>query len=413
MLKPWAWKPKAMKDEETPLKTNKILMATGFAQLFSDSLNDRFNNLLVASAGATVNQMGFIQGGKSLSRNLFQLLFGRLSDKYGKKKFIAAGRILNALAIAGLLFYSEPEPLIWLVILSSFFNSMSQPTWRSLLGDYTTDTTRGQVIGLINSVSQLGSFFAMMIALLMNLNQSGATTLANYQSVLALSAAASLISGVMVLFVDEKTPKHSRSNIQLDKLVKDPRLRKYLALNFIYGIVMSLAWPFFPLVITNRLKMKIWQISALSIASSFMNVATQHKMGTLMDSIGRRPIVVFSRLTMVISPVAYALAEQWWHVAIAELFLGVGMAAWQSSESTYIIDLAPGELRATYLASSTTAFGVASFIGSNLGSSIVNNFFNGMEGINQGLYISSALRLLVGLAFLTVTESVKIDRKES
>jgi hypothetical protein len=47
-----------MSDEETPLKTNRVLMTTGFTGMFGDSLNHRFNNLLVAAAGATVNQMG-------------------------------------------------------------------------------------------------------------------------------------------------------------------------------------------------------------------------------------------------------------------------------------------------------------------------------------------------------------------
>ena len=184
-------------------------------------------------------------------------------------------------------------------------------------------------------------------------------------------------------------------------------------LNFFYGISMSFAWPFFPLVITQRLKMKIWQISTLSIGGALMNTLSQRRMGGFMDRIGRRPIVVFSRVLMTIAPAAYALAGQWWHVAIAEMFLGLGMAAWQSSESTYIIDLAPGELRATYLASSTAAFGLASFIGSNLGSTIVDTFFHGMEGLNQGLFISSALRLVAGLAYLTMTESMIGIGKES
>jgi MFS family permease len=402
-----------MSDEEKPLKTNRILMATGFAQLFSDSLNNRFNNLLVAAAGATVHQMGFLQGAKSLSSNLLQLLFGRLADRYGKKKFIAAGRILNAGAIAALLLYQTPEPLIWLVILSSFFNSMSLPTWNSLLGDYTTDSTRGKTIGLINSISQLGSFVAMIIAFTLTINQQGDTTPDSYRIVFMLSAATSLISGVMVLFTTEKPPKSTHNKLQLSRLTQDPRLRKYLTLNFLYGIAMSFAWPFFPLVITHRLNMKIWQISSLSLASALMNTLTQRRMGGFMDRIGRRPIVVFSRVLMAVAPLAYALASQWWHIAIAELFLGIGMAAWQSSESTYIIDLAPGDLRATYLASSTAAFGLASFIGSNLGGAIVDGFFNGMEGLNMGLYISSVLRLAAGLAFLTMTESMKKAGKES
>ncbi len=393
--------------DEEPLKKTRLLMATGFTQMFSDSLNNRFNNILVAAAGSTVNQMGFLQGAKSLSANLFQLVFGRLADRYGKKKFIAGGRILNAAAIAALLLFDAPDPLIWLVILSSFFNSMSLPSWSSLLGDYTSESTRGETIGLINSVSQLGSFVAMLIAFTISLGQEGETTPASFAVVLIIAAAASLVSGVMALFTEEKPPRGASRSLQLDKLLRDPRLTKYLTLNFMYGIGMSFAWPLFPMVITHRLHMKVWQISTLSISSSLVSMLTQRRMGSYMDRIGRRPIVVLSRVMMAVAPAAYALATEWWHIAVAELFLGLGMAAWQSSESTYVIDLAPGELRATYLASSTAAFGFASFIGSNLGGIIIDSFFSGVQGLNQGLFISSALRVVFGLAYLTMTESIR------
>ncbi len=396
-----------MSQQDTkPLKKTRLLMATGFTQMFSDSLNNRFNNILVAAAGSTVNQMGFLQGAKSLSANLFQLLFGRLADRYGKKKFIAGGRILNAAAIAALLLFDAPDPLIWLVILSSFFNSMSLPAWSSLMGDYTSESTRGETIGLINSVSQLGSLIAMLIAFTISLGQEGETTPASFAAVLTIAAAASLVSGVMALFTEEKPPRGASRSLQLDKLLKDPRLTRYLALNFLYGVGMSFAWPLFPMVITHRLHMKVWQISTLSISSSLVSMLTQRWMGAYMDRIGRRPIVVLSRVMMGVAPVAYALATDWWHIAVAELFLGLGMAAWQSSESTYVIDLAPGDLRATYLASSTAAFGFASFIGSNLSGIIIDAFFSGIQGLNQGLYISGALRVVFGLAYLTMTESI-------
>jgi MFS family permease len=396
-----------MSDEETPLKTNIILMAAGFTRMFGDSLNHRFNNLIVAAAGATVNQMGFLQGAKSLSANLTQLAFGQLSDRYGKRGFISTGYILNSVAIAGLIFTDSPEYLIWIIILSSFFNGVSIPSWNSLLGDYTDEHNRGAVIGAINSISQLGSFFAMILAFLININQQGETTPASYTTVLVLASIACLISGILIWFTEEKPPRKTRKKLNIGELVRDPRLTRYLLLNFLYGAGMSFAWPLFPLVITHRLKMKIWQISTLSLTSSLISTLSQRRIGTIMDRIGRRPIILTSRLTMAIAPITYALATQWWHIAFGELFLGVGMAAWMSSESTYIIDLAPGELRATYLASSTAAFGVASFIGSNLGGYIIDTYFAGLAGLNNGLFLSSALRLLFGLAYLTAFESKK------
>ncbi|MBT5642062.1 hypothetical protein HOJ44_02990, partial [Candidatus Bathyarchaeota archaeon] len=51
------------RQKDEPLETNKILIWTGFIRMFGDSLNNRYNNLLVSIAGASVNQMGFLQGG--------------------------------------------------------------------------------------------------------------------------------------------------------------------------------------------------------------------------------------------------------------------------------------------------------------------------------------------------------------
>jgi DHA1 family multidrug resistance protein-like MFS transporter len=393
--------------EEEPLTTNSVLMGTGFSQMFSDSLNNRYNNLLVSTVGATVEQMGFLQGGKSLFANLTQILFGRLADRYGKKRFVSLGQFLNGVAILSLVFFDTPSPLILLVLLSSFASSISRPSWTSLLGDYTTEKNRGRIISLVNSVSQMGSFAAMLIAFTISLNQVGDTTRESYTPILLMASGASIITGVLVLFTTEKPPRPSKATIEFRRLFEDPSMRRYLLLNFIYGIGMSFAWPLFPYVITDKLEMKVWQVATLSLGSSAVSTLMQRRIGGFMDRVGRRPIIVASRVMMAVAPVAYALATQWWHVTIAEMFLGVGLAGWMSSESTYVIDLAPRDLRATYLASSTTAFGLATFIGSNISGFVVENYLTsaGFTGINQGLYISSILRLLSGLGYLTVIET--------
>ena len=396
---------------DEPLETDNILIGTGFIRMFGDSLNNRYNNLLVSIAGATVNQMGFLQGGKSLFGNLTQLLFGQLADRYGKKRFIAIGQFLNAAAILALIFFETPNWLILWVLVSSFATSMTRPSWSSLLGDYTNSRNRGEVIGKINSFAQMGSFFAMLVAFAIRFNQVGDTNRASFTAVLALAAIASFVGGILVLFVNEKPPKGVSLQLDLKRLFGDPRLTRYLVLNFVYGMGMSTAWPLFPYVITHKLNMTVWQVATLSLASSGVSALAQRRLGGFMDRVGRRPVIVMSRMMMAIAPIAYAFATQWYHITLAELFLGVGMAAWMSSESTYVIDLAPRDLRATYLASSTTAFGIATFIGSNVGGYVVDNFLSssGFTGITQGLLISAGLRIVFGFAYSSAYETRKSE----
>ncbi|MFP3951267.1 MAG: MFS transporter [Candidatus Bathyarchaeia archaeon] len=394
--------------EEEPIEVSRALLATGVSQMFSDSLANRFLNLLAVAVGATVKQMGFLTAAKSISSNILQLLWGRMADRYGKKLFIAAGRILNTFVLVGVILIPAPEWLIPLIILFSVFYSMAFPSWKSLLGDYASESARGEMIGKINSVSMVGSFAGMLIALLLSLGQVGESTRESYLMVMGLAALMSLVSGVAVLFVEERPPQGVGGGFRMRSVLRDPRLRKYLLLNTVYGLVMSLAWPLFPFVISEKLRMRVWQIATFSVLGSLSNLASQRYMGRLMDRVGRRPVIVFSRVIMAVSPIAYALAPNWIYIVLSEFIMGIGMGAWGSSESTYTIDLAPRDLRGTYLAASTTAFGLASFAGSLVGGYMVENILmtnGGFSGINMGLIISGILRAVFGLLYISVYES--------
>jgi len=394
--------------EEPALTPSKALYGTGVSGTFSDSISHRYLSLLAVAVGVTVSQMSYLRAAESLSRNILQLLWGRLVDRKGKRIFIAIGRILNGIIIGSLVFVEAPVWVMLLMIGIAICWSIITPAWSSLLGDYTTYSSRGEVIGRISALSQTGSLGAMIVAFTISFNQVGATTPESFKLLLALSAVMSIISGAMSLFIEEKPPDQEGQELDLLVVFRDTRLRRYLMVNVVYGIGMSFAWPLFPFIIVDKLSLKIWQVAAFSIFSAASSMISQRYMGKLMDRIGRRPVVVFSRLIMAASPLFYVVATNWTHIAISEIIMGLGMGAWMSSGPTYIIDLAPVEMRATYLAANTAVFGVATFMGNLLGGYVTDNFLSvggTLQGINTGLMISAGLRLILGLLFLRIHET--------
>jgi MFS family permease len=226
----------------------------------------------------------------------------------------------------------------------------------------------------------------------------------------------SIISGILSIYTEEKPPTQKSQHIDIKVVLMDTRLRRYLLCNLIYGTGLAFAWPLFPFVIVDRLGLKIWQIAAYSIFSAALSMISQRYVGILMDRIGRRPVVVFSRLIMTVGPIMYIVAKNWTHIAVAETLLGLGMGAWMSSGPTYIIDLAPTEMRATYLSINTAIFGIASFFGNLLGGYITDTFLltTGIfNGINTGLLISAVLRLSTGLLFFSIYETFKPTQRIS
>ena len=401
--------------EEPALTPSKALYGTGVTGTFSDSLAHRYLSLLAVAVGVTVSQMSYLRAAESLSRNILQLLWGRLVDRKGKRIFIAIGRFLNGIIIGSLVFVEAPVWVMILMIGVAICWSIVSPAWSSLLGDYTTYSSRGEVIGRISALSQTGSLGAMIVALVISLNQVGETTPESFKLLLALSAGMSIVSGVLSLFIEEKPPDQEGRKLDLLVVFRDVRLRRYLVANVVYGVGMSFAWPLFPFIIVDKLSLKIWQVAAFSIFSAASSMLSQRYSGKLMDRIGRRPVIVFSRVIMAVSPLFYVFATSWVHIAMSEIIMGLGMGAWMSSGPTYIIDLAPVEMRATYLAANTAVFGVATFMGNLLGGYVTENFLSvggTLQGINTGLMISAAFRFITGMLFFLIHETYPTDKRE-
>ncbi len=396
--------------EEIALTPTKALYGTGVAGMFAESLSRKYLSLLAVAVGVTVSQMSYLRAAESISRHILQLYWGRLIDRSGKRFFIALGRILMGIILGSLIFVKATTWVLVLIIGVAMCWSIARPAWSSLLGDYTTFTTRGTVIGRINALSQIGSLGAMIIAFLISINQVGDTTPESFALILALASVMSIISGILSIYTEEKPPTQKSQDIDIRVVLMDTRLRRYLLSNLLYGTGLAFAWPLFPFVIVDRLGLKIWEIAAYSIFSAALSMLSQRYIGILMDRIGRRPVIVFSRLIMTVGPIMYIVAKNWTHIAVAETLLGLGMGAWMSSGPTYIIDLAPTEMRATYLAINTAIFGIASFFGNLLGGYITDNFLitaGTFNGINAGLLISAVLRLSTGLLYFSIYETYK------
>jgi MFS family permease len=187
----------------------------------------------------------------------------------------------------------------------------------------------------------------------------------------------------------------------------DRDLKRFLIVTFVFSAGAATATPFFSYITVGKLGMSIWQIATAAAANLACNVVAQRVLGRYMDRVGRRPVIIFSRVGMAASTVVYALATSWLHVVAIEAFVGVELAAWACGQSTYIIDIAPPRMRATYLAASMTSYGVATFLGSYVMGVLTKGFIASTDyaAISMALLFTAVLRFGLGFLFLTARES--------
>jgi len=134
---------------------------------------------------------------------------------------------------------------------------------------------------------------------------------------------------------------------------------------------------------------------------------TRPSFGKLADRLGKKPIIILGRIGIALVTLVYAFATEPWHLILANIFIGIFVMA-DSIIPAYILDnTRPGSI-GTSLAFYGMVLGIATFFGSLSGGYLVNELMNsGFEqshALNIGFLLSTAGRVLTGIACVKLKE---------
>jgi MFS family permease len=130
----------------------------------------------------------------------------------------------------------------------------------------------------------------------------------------------------------------------------------------------------------------------------------------LADTLGRKPLLVLFRFTLVSVPFAYAFAPSVYVLIGISAFWGISLALGQASMTAYLIDVIPEEHRGSLTAFHNLLMGITSFFGSLLGG-YLSGYTISLFGLTLGLQIvymvSMAGRGVGAAAHLALKETLK------
>ena len=118
---------------------------------------------LVEDMGATPTELGLLMSVYSLMQFIFAPLWGRISDRFGRKPVMLLG-------IAGLsisFFMTASADALWVLfaarIIGGILSSANMPTAMAYVADITTDEDRSKGMGIIGAATGLGFVFGPAI----------------------------------------------------------------------------------------------------------------------------------------------------------------------------------------------------------------------------------------------------------
>jgi len=386
-----------------PLYTRSLLSSfgTGAAGPFMD--------VYAVRLGASASDMGWFQSTINLSSNVFQLPWGKLSDKVGRSiPFLVVGSMVSAILWIPMLFVASAKQLILIMTIQAIIGSMVIPTWAALIGKIIPASTRGMATSSINLWATVGSLCSTLLSGYIMISIADATNQI-FLIPLLIAAVCGIIASFMPLFIKENPSPTKEVGgsilfgiLDVAKQMKyAPDFSRYCLVSAVFGFFMSLSWPLLSITRVRILGLSMFEIALLLVTTGLVTTVLQPWLGRLVDQVGRKQLMIVSRAMLILVPIFYAFSPNFYYLLLLHGITGVSQAFGTAALFAYLLDVAPEKHRGSFAAFYNLVNGSALFAGSLL-SGYLSDYLAMMVGSilsMQIVYVVSA----IGRGFGTLT----------
>ena len=288
------------------------------------------------SMGATSFHLGSLMASYSLMQFIFAPLWGRYSDRVGRRPVMLLG--LLGFGITFLMFAMSTR--LWMLfaarILGGFLTSATLPTVMAYIGDSTSEKERGGGMGLMGAAMGLGMIFGPAIG--------------GYMGTISLSAPfylASALGFLTTIFAFFMLPESLPPDKRIQHTPKAARmsllsaLRSNLGYVFFLGFLIAFAMgnleSMFALFVEAKLGFGSAEVGTVFAVVGIIGVVLQ---GVVVGkAINRWGEISLSRTALLLTAIGYLLVTRAANLWTLILFVGVqnlGSAFLSPSLSSYI-----------------------------------------------------------------------------
>ena len=206
--------------------------------------------------GATDSTVGIALGAYALSQMFLQVIFGKLSDKYGRKQILAVGLVILAIGSVVCAISENIYTLIFGRILQGA--GAIGGVVLAYLNDLATEKTRSKIF------ARMGQFIALAFGISMI---AGPTLGAKYgvPFLFQITTLLSLFSIFLLYFKVPNPPKveHFETPSKISEVFKNRELLKIYFSGFMQKGMMTIIFFLTPLIFINQLhweKFELWKV---------------------------------------------------------------------------------------------------------------------------------------------------------
>ncbi|ADK84220.1 major facilitator superfamily MFS_1 [Desulfarculus baarsii DSM 2075] len=350
--------------------------------------------------GASGALIGLIFSAFSFSRGLFAPLVGLVSDRVGRKLFIALGLAGNVGAAVALLFAQSAWDLLFCRMAQGVFAAMILPVCLALVADLTPAGQEGRYVGGFNTAFLLGFGLGPFLGGVVYdvWDMAGNLYLMGGFSLLALAA----------VWLGVREPRGGRGKIggasHGMRLYADRAFVGLMLARVGMAAGMGCFIAFLPLLAVEK-GLAQAQVGTLLGLNVIVMVAVQRPGGALADRWPRLPLALAGLVASGACKAALPLCDGFWQMAGAALLEGLGSGLGLPPLMALVIgrgkDLGV-EMGAT-MGAFTLALSLGVFAGPPVGGWLADQ-----AGQAGPLYFAGAVTIVGALAMAALTGSARV-----
>ena len=334
---------------------------------------------------------GFIFAANFLTSFIFQPIWGKFADKYGRKMMLLRSGYGMAIVMVLMGFAQTPFQLLLLRLLNGTISGFN-PAAISLAASATPKQRMGFAMGMLQSGQVAGTILGPFIGGLL------ADTI-GYRPIFYITGALTFAASFVATFlIKEKfNREEAAKKPDISVIAGFMQLTKYRPLMALFGVTFLLQFammgpmPLMPLYVQElhgtSVNLAFWAGFVSSI-TGISNMIASPLLGKLSDKIGSNGILFFCLIGASVSLIPQAFVSSVWQLILCRFVLGMFMGGLLPSVNSLIRKYTPDgmESRSYSFNSSTLALG-------NMLGPIIAGALSGNIGI-QGIFISSGILLL-------------------
>ncbi|SFS58062.1 MFS transporter [Paenibacillus sp. BC26] len=332
---------------------------------------------------------GVIFAGNFVTAFLFQPLWGKLSDRYGRKMMLLRSGFGMAIVMILMGFATSPWHLLLLRMVNGTISGFN-PAAVSLISVSTPKERMGFAMGTLQSGGIAGSILGPFMGGLL-------ADAVGYRPIFYLTGSLLFLASLLAYFIVrerfDRQEAAARPNLSVidgfRQLSRVPQLMSLFAVTFLLQFAIIGPMPLMPLYVQDLhgtvVNLAFWA-GFVGSAAGLSNMVASPLLGRLSDRIGQERILGISLIGAAMMFIPQAFAGSVWQLLLFRLLQGCFLGGLIPSVNSLVRRFTPDGMESRAFSINSSMLSLGNMIGP-----IVGGFISGWTGIRGVFLISSAL----------------------